>query len=154
MIEVKTDANVICGGKGKDVLTGTSRPDTIYGYEGRDQLIGLAGRDTLFGGFGNDVLKGGGGSDRLVGGAGDDILIGGKANDDYVFSNNDGYYNEVHGFVEGDAIVIQYNATAPFYRVAISPLGAVVYYGDTRLVVKGVSYDELMAMPNWIRVEY
>ena len=55
--------NLIEGGAGNDLLTGTALADRVLGYDGNDTLLGLAGDDELNGGAGNDRLDGGAGSD-------------------------------------------------------------------------------------------
>ncbi|MEZ6132593.1 MAG: choice-of-anchor Q domain-containing protein [Planctomycetaceae bacterium] len=80
------------GGRGNDVLMGSTNGDRLYGEEGDDMLYGL----TQFEGTasindtvieidpldlktlsGNDVIDGGEGGDRIWGGSGDDRLNGG-----------------------------------------------------------------------------
>ncbi|MDO5369145.1 calcium-binding protein [Paracoccus sp. (in: a-proteobacteria)] len=69
--------NMLYGGQGNDVLTGTS---------GRDYLFGQGDDDTLHGGAGDDVLSGGDGDDVLHDGAGSDILTGGRGADHFILS--------------------------------------------------------------------
>ncbi|MEM9809803.1 MAG: hypothetical protein AAF788_01120 [Pseudomonadota bacterium] len=57
-------------------FTGGRGDELIEGSSGSDKLNGHHGDDTILGGAGDDTLIGGPGEDRLVGGAGDDLLIG------------------------------------------------------------------------------
>ncbi|RMF62902.1 MAG: endonuclease, partial [Cyanobacteria bacterium J069] len=61
------DAGItLCGGNGRDNLTGKN---------GNDILSGGNGRDTLNGGAGNDLIDGGNGPDLLTGGSGRDTFV-------------------------------------------------------------------------------
>ena len=64
----------LLGGKGDDLLRGQSGRDVLTGGAGDDVLLGNSGADTLSGGAGADVLVGGGGRDQLTGGAGQDVF--------------------------------------------------------------------------------
>jgi Ca2+-binding RTX toxin-like protein len=86
-------AGLAYGGKGHDVLTGSTGADTFYGGpgddtlrtgNGSDRLLGEAGNDRLFGGAGDDRLWGGDGNDYLAGEWGRDILVGGGGRDVFV----------------------------------------------------------------------
>ncbi len=80
------------GGRGNDLLSGSSHADCLFGGRGDDRLEGHAGErlysfeptEQLEGGPGDDVLLGGVGSDLLVGGWGADVLRGGKGTADLV----------------------------------------------------------------------
>lgn len=84
---VGDDVENIIGGKGDDVLAGSSPnpaanpPQTgdnhIEGGPGNDLIQGDGGNDILDGQDGNDILQGGAGTDQLHGGPGDDTLVGG-----------------------------------------------------------------------------
>lgn len=69
--------NMLYGGRGNDVLNGTS---------GRDHLFGQGDNDTLYGGAGDDVLSGGDGDDVLYDGAGNDVLTGGRGADRFMLT--------------------------------------------------------------------
>ncbi len=59
-VTILADGEVITGGTGRNVLTGTDGgEDTISGLAGADVLSGLDGADFLFGGEGADMLFGG-----------------------------------------------------------------------------------------------
>ncbi|WP_299546303.1 calcium-binding protein [uncultured Tateyamaria sp.] len=83
--------DTIDGGVGDDMLRGGSGNDELHGGEGADNLGGGSeddllrggdGADTLDGGSGNDALNGGAGTDRLIGGSGNDALNGGAGHDE------------------------------------------------------------------------
>ena len=57
------EVEVLVGGSGNDVITGSAKADRLVGGPGDDVLSGLAGDDELVGGAGNDVLNGGAGND-------------------------------------------------------------------------------------------
>ena len=67
-------ANVLVGGKGRDVIDGRGGPDSLHGDGGNDVLLGGPGADTIDGGGGRDLLAGEGGDDALVGGLGVDTV--------------------------------------------------------------------------------
>ena len=70
-----TFVNLIAGGQGDDVISGTANvADWINGDDGNDSISGLAGNDSILGGAGNDTIEGGIGGDTLNGGAGTDTL--------------------------------------------------------------------------------
>lgn len=70
------------GGRGNDIMTGSSADNMLAGNEGNDMISGLAGDDTLYGGDGNDNLNGGAGDDTMFGNAGDDVFDGGDGQGD------------------------------------------------------------------------
>jgi Tol biopolymer transport system component len=103
-IRTYSDADVICGGPGRDLIdagdngegggsdlvSGGPGADTIvlgpelgraFGDGGNDVLVGSKGGDALYGGKGDDILRGGPNphfnSDLLYGGPGNDRLYGG-----------------------------------------------------------------------------
>lgn len=78
----------IDGGRGNDVITGSTSADAIHGGKGDDLLFGGDGSDILDGGDGSDTLDGGEDDDILDGNDGDDVLDGGDGND--VLTGNDG----------------------------------------------------------------
>jgi Ca2+-binding RTX toxin-like protein len=69
--------DTIAGDGGNDWIDGGKGKDTITGGDGDDTILGRKGKDDLHGDAGNDVLKGNGKDDVLRGGDGDDVLIGG-----------------------------------------------------------------------------
>jgi Ca2+-binding RTX toxin-like protein len=74
----------ILGGGGNDIIIGGGGNDRIYGGKGRDKIRGGEGGDSLYGGDGHDTMTGGRGNDRLVGGRGNDKLAG-ELGDDHLF---------------------------------------------------------------------
>ena len=64
------------GGAGKDILSGSGGEDILDGGEDMDFLTGLIGEDQLNGAGGNDILVGDSHTDVLSGGVGDDLLVG------------------------------------------------------------------------------
>lgn len=73
--------DIIIGGGGSDVIRGGVGNDRINGGRGNDQLHGDQGNDRLAGEIGDDHLDGGAGKDHLAGGMGIDIHKGGRGND-------------------------------------------------------------------------
>jgi RTX calcium-binding nonapeptide repeat (4 copies)/Calx-beta domain len=63
------------GGKGDDMLIGSTADDFIFGGPGDDTLRGGDGNDMLVGGEDCDKLYGEGGRDELFGGPGADLLV-------------------------------------------------------------------------------
>ncbi|MGH2955439.1 MAG: hypothetical protein ACRDL6_00390 [Solirubrobacterales bacterium] len=53
------------GGRGSDLLFGSTGADALVGGAGSDVMTGRGGNDELFGGKGSDVFSGGVGLDRL-----------------------------------------------------------------------------------------
>jgi Ca2+-binding RTX toxin-like protein len=74
-------ADLLHGGRGRDVICGLGGDDQIIAGGGNDVVYGGNGRDKLLGESGNDALYGGGGADRLFGGLGSDVLSGGSLGD-------------------------------------------------------------------------
>ncbi|MBU3068274.1 hypothetical protein KOI40_00470 [Aestuariicella sp. G3-2] len=81
---VSDSVEVIAGGAGTNILSGTSNSNTldfssttlididrIHAGNGNDDVTGSAGNDTIVGGAGYDTLRGGDGDDRFVFGLGD-----------------------------------------------------------------------------------
>jgi Ca2+-binding RTX toxin-like protein len=73
--------DVICGGAANQDIYGGDGNDVIFGGGGNDRLYGVLGNDTLFGGDGNDQLAGGDGDDKLYGNANTDAAAGGVGTD-------------------------------------------------------------------------
>ncbi len=71
----------IDGGKGDDIIMGSSGDDTIRGGSGDDIIFGGGGNDNIDGGRGNDIIMGGDGNDQIHGGRGNDFVMGGDGND-------------------------------------------------------------------------
>jgi Ca2+-binding RTX toxin-like protein len=87
-----TQAAILFGNNGNDILNGGS---------GHDQLAGNAGNDIINGGAGHDSIGAGAGDDRLNGGTGNDALSGQEGDDTFVFRFGDGV-DRVRDFVAGD----------------------------------------------------
>ncbi len=81
-IEGRGGNDYIIGGPGDDLLAGNAGNDEIYGHAGEDRLFGGPGSDIVAGGGSDDLVRGGSGDDELHGGAGSDRLIGGDGDDD------------------------------------------------------------------------
>jgi Ca2+-binding RTX toxin-like protein len=71
----------IDGGKGDDIIMGSSGDDKIRGGSGDDLVMGGGGNDDIDGGKGNDIIMGGDGNDKIHGGRGNDFMMGGDGND-------------------------------------------------------------------------
>ncbi|MEM6388460.1 MAG: calcium-binding protein [Pseudomonadota bacterium] len=78
---LEEDDDVLFGGAGDDVMSGSAGHDRIDGGDGDDTLQGGSGADILSGGTGDDALKGGSEDDVLAGGLGEDTLDGGSGDD-------------------------------------------------------------------------
>jgi Ca2+-binding RTX toxin-like protein len=63
---IASDFEVIFGGTGNDIITGTDEANTLFGGGGNDLLRGNGGDDSLRGGDGSDTLDGGAGKDLLI----------------------------------------------------------------------------------------
>ncbi len=93
----------VIAGRGDDVVLGNQVNNAINGFLGDDLLFGNDGNDALNGSAGNDLLRGDRGNDRLTGGSGADTLVGGLGNDTFVFSPEDGVYDDrIVDFSNGD----------------------------------------------------
>lgn len=102
---------LIQGGAGDDVLTGTFDQDTLWGGDGNDVIHGFGGSDSLRGDGGNDQLFGGDGTDSLDGGAGDDLVYGGSGDD--AIRDSQGGSDSLWGEDGNDAIVVDRNGLGP-----------------------------------------
>jgi Ca2+-binding RTX toxin-like protein len=71
----------VVGGKGGNVLKGTSRPDVIVAGRGDDRIFAKGGRDIVCAGPGGDVVDGGSGRDVIKAGSGDDFVEAGNGSD-------------------------------------------------------------------------
>jgi Ca2+-binding RTX toxin-like protein len=85
---VATDVEDVFGGRGNDVITGSSANNGLTGGPGNDTLRGGAGNDELLGGDGNDSLSGDAGNDLaradvelFLGADGADTFAGGAGVD-------------------------------------------------------------------------
>ncbi len=80
-LDGSSDADIIRGLGGDDVILLGDAADSGFGDFGHDRIDGGAGHDTLAGGEGDDELSGGEDADRLYGQAGDDALAGDAGDD-------------------------------------------------------------------------
>jgi len=78
---IVSNATVVHGTDGFDVIVGGSADQTIYGGGGRDIICGGAGNDRIYGNTGRDLIDGGTGNDRIDGGKKGDAIYGGPGND-------------------------------------------------------------------------
>lgn len=85
---LEEDDDVLFGGAGNDIMSGSAGHDRLDGGLGDDVLTGGSGIDHLQGGEGDDTLSGGRENDTLLGGLGQDTLDGGSG-DDALFGGND-----------------------------------------------------------------
>ncbi len=80
--EVPTsEADVILGTDGDDVINGLGGADVICGEGGDDIINAGTGADIVFAGDGNDVINAGQGRDTVYGQGGDDFVSGGRGKD-------------------------------------------------------------------------
>jgi acid phosphatase type 7 len=76
------DDDVICGGRGRDVIYARPGRDVVYGGRGADALYAGRGADVPYGGSGADVLHGQGSGDLLFSDDGiQDRVAGGAGRD-------------------------------------------------------------------------
>ena len=66
-----------------------TQASVIVGGSGNDMISSNTGSDTIFGGAGNDTMSGGAGDDRIGGGSGTDFLTGGSGADQFMFDRLD-----------------------------------------------------------------
>ncbi|TMQ26554.1 MAG: calcium-binding protein, partial [Deltaproteobacteria bacterium] len=78
---IRSNARVVHGTPGDDIIIGGSASQKIYGGGGNDIIIGAGGDDRIFGGAGREHIRGGAGRDHVHGGAGNDHIRGGAGND-------------------------------------------------------------------------
>ncbi len=64
--DILTSIENVTGGRGADILVGSSVSNVLKGGAGRDTISGEGGNDLIHGGAGADILTGGGGADRFV----------------------------------------------------------------------------------------
>lgn len=78
---IRSDAAVVYGTEGPDLILGGPSDQVIHGLGGDDVIRGGSGVDTIHGGAGDDRLHGDAKSDRIYGGRGDDHVEGNRGND-------------------------------------------------------------------------
>lgn len=151
--------DILFGGAGDDIISGGKGRDSLIGGHGYDDIDGGAGRDVIFGGDGDDNISGGDHRDALFGGNGDDVIqggagrdkiIGGGGDDIFIFATGDGH-DRVLDFDRfgDDRIALSIEGVESFADVQDAAHGwhnrAVLSFGDDKLVLQGVSLDELTA---------
>ncbi len=72
---VAKDVEDVDGGRGADVLRGSSAANRLRGFLGDDRLYGLGGSDRLLGAGGNDTFDGGSGRDTCSQGSGSGAML-------------------------------------------------------------------------------
>jgi VCBS repeat-containing protein len=82
---ITTNWQVISGGNGADVITGSAYNDVIWGDSYGNSSTSDNGSDTLAGGAGNDQIHGGNGVDTLQGDKGADQLWGDRGGDTFKY---------------------------------------------------------------------
>lgn len=101
---IVSNASVVYGTNGNDVILATVQGQTIHGLGGDDIICGGNGKDALHGGPGSDVMYGGNAKDDLFGGPGRDYMHGDNGRDDlYVGPNHEDVIfasNGKDGFLE------------------------------------------------------
>ncbi len=118
-----TEANLIRGNLGNNVLSGAGGIDVLEGGVGNDTLSDSAGLD-------NGYFNGGAGVDSLTGGAGAEFYLGGTGND----TINTGTGFDILAFNKGDGSDIV-NASASQDNVL--SLGSTIAYSDLFFRVSG-----------------
>jgi Ca2+-binding RTX toxin-like protein len=151
---VRSDVEMLSGGRGNDRITGSERDDLLFGNAGNDTLSGLGGDDFLSDGAGNDVvyggdgfdsfsangdtgndrLDGGSGNDRIDSGAGADTLLGGPGHD--VLDDTSG-----SNILDGDTGVDRVNG-----RAESGFLGEPRLLPDGTLVITGTSTSDRIVL--------
>ncbi len=96
--------DLICGAGGHDALYGGPGDDKIEGLWGDDHLDGGDGHDVLFGRAGDDVLIGGAGGDTILAGYDDDQVLGTEGHDDIRGSLGDDFILETPGDIDNDSL--------------------------------------------------
>lgn len=154
-----TDALVMIGADGADVITGRSTATEIIAGAGDDILTGGGGDDLLNGGLGNDILQGGAGHDVLtVSGAASAYLLT-LNGDGFILKGPDGrdMLTGVESIRFGDGRVLELNRMhAPDIDIAARTDGRIPEYllsggttgGDRPLVLPGMDGSELWSGKN------
>jgi Ca2+-binding RTX toxin-like protein len=83
-VRVNLQSQVVSGGEAQgDIVSGF---ENVTGGRGFDLLIGSSGNNAIMGGDSGDIINGAAGKDTIAGGNGDDRLIGGADADTSQFS--------------------------------------------------------------------
>ena len=126
---------IIDGGLGDDILTGTAK---------KNILNGKAGNDTLKGGQQFDRLNGGDGDDVLIGNGGIDVLLGEKGKDLFYLQNIKGSLEWIRDFeLNQDRLGLADNITDDELEIAGRVNSFISYQGEELAVVLGVSPSQL-----------
>ena len=126
---------IIDGGLGDDILTGTTK---------KNILNGKAGNDTLNGGQQFDRLNGGDGDDVLIGNGGIDVLLGEEGKDLFYLENIKGSLEWIRDFeLNQDRLGLADNITYDELEIAGKVNSFINYQGEQLTVVLGVSPSQL-----------
>ncbi len=126
---------VIDGGLGDDILTGTTK---------KNILNGKAGNDTLNGGQQFDRLNGGDGDDVLIGNGGIGVLLGEEGKDLFYLENIKGNLEWIRDFeLNQDRLGLADNITDDELEIAGRVNSFISYQGEQLAVVLGVSPSQL-----------
>ena len=126
---------IIDGGLGDDILTGTTK---------KNILNGKAGNDTLNGGQQFDRLNGGDGDDVLIGNGGIDVLLGEKGKDLFYLQNIKGSLEWIRDFeLNQDRLGLADNITDDELEISGRVNSFISYQGEELAVVLGVSPSQL-----------
>ncbi|WP_319421655.1 choice-of-anchor Q domain-containing protein [Pleurocapsa sp. FMAR1] len=126
---------IIDGGLGDDILTGTTK---------KNILNGKAGNDTLNGGQQFDRLNGGDGDDVLIGNGGIDVLLGEEGKDLFYLENIKGSLDWIRDFeLNQDRLGLADNITDDELEIAGRVNSFISYQGEQLAVVLGVSPSQL-----------
>jgi Ca2+-binding RTX toxin-like protein len=99
---VGLDIEIVLGGNGNDVLSGSEAANTLKGNGGSDDLFGNGGADSLDGGTGDDELSGGLGNDSLTGGTGSDQMYGDEGDDTFFARSSPADHDFLDGGIGND----------------------------------------------------
>ncbi len=126
---------IIDGGLGNDILTGTTK---------KNILNGKAGNDTLKGGQQFDRLNGGDGDDVLIGNGGIDVLLGEEGKDLFDLENIKGSLDWIRDFeLNQDRLGLADNITYDELEISGRVNSFISYQGEQLAVVLGVSPSQM-----------
>ena len=78
---IVSDAAVVIGTRGDDVIVASGEGQRVRGLAGDDLICGSESADVIFGGPGEDEIHGDEGADRIIGGPSDDVVLGEEGRD-------------------------------------------------------------------------
>ena len=99
--------DVLYGNQGADTIQGGEGQNTLFGGQQNDQLTGGSGADVIYGNFQVDFIRGTGGNDLLFGGQNNDTLQGGTGNDTLVGNRGD---DALTGGTGGDQFQVNWSS--------------------------------------------